>query len=205
MSAQTMDSLGPYTKPTDPSAGIAGGSPTFARLQGGGARRPMWMTAAPIAVIIVAAGAAIFAISANTPASTPVANTPAVSSPATASQATPPQATADQAVATKPTPPQVAAVPTRAVERSTVTVHRVSRAIATPARAPSPSAASAQGRDVYATTPAAPSPTVSAPAAPPTAPILTQPAPDAAPAAPQTPQAPTPNPAAEPQTPPNAR
>ena len=79
MSVQTMDSLGPYKAPVDADTGIAGGSPTFARLQGG-ARRPIWMTAAPIAVIVVAAGAALYAISAAPPASAP-AVTPAIAAP----------------------------------------------------------------------------------------------------------------------------
>ena len=204
MSAQTLDSLSPYPKSSESVGGIAGGSPTFARLQGR-SRRPMWMTAAPIAVIVAAAGAALFAISAHQPSANHAVAPDAASAAAAAPAATPPASlTAHQSLTTAPpAPTHVAAATTRVTEHKTVTVHRVARTAVPTPRAP---AATAQGRDVTATTPAAPSPTLPAPVNPPT---LTQPAPtpDTAPSVPQVPQAPqppqatTPNPSADPQTP----
>ena len=196
MSAQTMAPSGSYPSPSEPVIGIAGGSPTFARLQARGPRRPMWMTAAPIAVVAVAAGAVIFAISAAPPASNPTVTPSQATAPAAAPILSADQAAADRKSAAEvrdaapPTP--LIAAPAHIDQQQSVAVHRVTRATTSAPRAP---AASAQGRDVYATTPAVPSQTVPAPMMTETAPT-----PDAVPAAPQAvPVSPSP----EPQTPPN--
>jgi len=181
LTTQTLDSAIARTRAPGPkTVGMAAGSATFERLQRGGPKRPLWMIAAPAAVIVIAAGALI-ALSAN---SGPHLATPSVQAPVVADSLQPGGGSPAPTQAPAPAQPATASVPAaRNVPPRIAPPHASARNAAAarrtaPGKAPAP--LSAQSPNAGAPLPAAPEPITVPPmvtAAPTSAPADSAPAP----------------------------